>query len=386
MEVYLTHSLVQHLIIFQAILLLIILSNTWFLHRARRHAPPRVFPTVSILVPTRDEEENIAACIGSLLAQDYPSFEVIVMDDQSSDATRSILEQIAGSEPKLKVLAGSPPPEGFSGKNWACVQLARQAQGELLFFTDADTRHHPQMLRVCVTALSGENADLLTGFPRQEVHSWGERLLVPFFAWATSCFVPLGLAYRLRLPALSNAVGQAMLFRRTAYQAIGGHERVGAAIVEDMLLVRRIKAAGLRWRAAFLVNQVSCRMYPTSRAAVEGFTKNLFAAFDCRLLPFGFVFAWLAVMAWEPLVVLGLWILGRAPQAQAGALVACIGLSMLIWLIPYIELGLPWGLALLYPASLLAIEGVALRSLYLSLMGRLTWKGRSLERLPWRWL
>ena len=158
----------------------------------------------------------------SLFAQDYPSFEVIVLDDQSSDATRSILETFGGGRTKLRILDGSPPAEGRVGKNWACMQLARQATGDLLFFTDADTLHHPQTLKVTVTALVGEQADLLTGFPRQEVRTWGERLLVPFFSWALLCFIPLELAYRLRQPGLSNAVGQLMLFRREAYLAMAG--------------------------------------------------------------------------------------------------------------------------------------------------------------------
>ena len=383
---YFTHALILHLIIFQAILLLIILSNAWLLHHSRRHAPPAVFPKVSLLVPARDEEENIAGCIRSLLAQDYPDFEVLALDDGSGDRTRSILEQIAATETKLKVLAGSPPPEGGLGKNWACAQLAEQARGELLFFTDADTLHQPHMLRLSVATLLGEGADLLTGFPRQELRSWGERLLVPFFSWAIYCFTPLGLAYRLRLPILSNAVGQMMLFRAEAYRAIGGHARAGSSIIDDLVLAQRIKAAGRRWRVMQVTDLITCRMYRGSRAALDGFAKNLFAAFDFALLRFLFVFAWLAVMFWEPLVILRLWAGGAAPQAQPVELAVCIGLSLLVWLIPYAELGLPVYLGLLYPFTLLATEAAAFRSLRLSLAGRLTWKGRKLARQRWKWL
>jgi cellulose synthase/poly-beta-1,6-N-acetylglucosamine synthase-like glycosyltransferase len=178
---YLMHDLVIHLICFQTVILLVILSNAWILYRARRHVPPSLFPKVSILIPARNEEKNIAGCVSSLLAQDYPSFEVIVLDDQSSDNTRSILMRIAGSEPRLSVLAGSPLPEGRLGKNWACAQLAQRANGDQLYFTDADTIHQPQALRALVTTLIGEQADLLTGFPGQELQTWGERLIVPFF-------------------------------------------------------------------------------------------------------------------------------------------------------------------------------------------------------------
>jgi chlorobactene glucosyltransferase len=383
---YLVPVPILHLIIFQAVVLLIILSNAWLLHRARRHAPPAVFPMVSLLIPARDEEKDIAACIQSLLRQDYPSFEVLALDDQSSDRTLSILEQLAAENSMLQVLVGSPPPAGQVGKNWACAQLAQQAHGELLFFTDADTLHQPDMLRLSVSALIGEQADLLTGFPRQEVHSWGERLLVPFFSWALYCFNPLWLAYRLRLPVLSNAVGQMMLFRRPAYQAIGGHAAAGAAIAEDLVLARRIKAAGLRWRVMHATDLVSCRMYPGSRLAFDGFAKNLFAAFDFRLLEFLFAFVWLAVLFWEPLVALVLVLLGRAPLLRLDELGGCIGLSLLIWLIPYIELGIPPVLAYLYPLTLLANEAAALQSLLFSLTGRLTWKDRTLPRPRWKWL
>jgi len=386
MAEYFTRDLILHLIVFQIVVLLIVLSNIRLIHRARRHAPPPVFPTVSILVPARNEEKNIAACIDSLLAQDYPSFEVIVLDDQSSDATRSILEKIGGGRTKLRILDGSSPAEGGVGKNWACTQLARHATGELLFFTDADTLHQPQTLKTIVTALLGEQADLLTGFPRQEVRTWGERLLVPFFSWALLCFIPLELAYRLRLPGLSNAVGQMMLFRREAYLAIGGHERVSSQIVDDLGLARQIKTAGLRWRVAYAADLISCRMYRETREAVNGFVKNLFAAFDFRLLPFLFIFTWLAVMFWEPLVVLLLLILGQAPLARAIDLTVCIGLSLLIWLVPYIDLKVPAGLAGLYPLTILANEVVAFQSLLHSLVGRLSWKGRIITRPHWKWL
>ncbi len=382
---YFSHALILHLIIFQAVILLVILSNALILRQARKHAPPLLFPKVSLIVPARNEEKNIAGCIQSLLAQDYPSFEVLALDDQSSDATRSILEQIASTQSKLKVLIGSPPPESRSGKNWACVQLAQQARGDLLLFTDADTLHRPQTLRLIVTALIGEQADLLTGFPRQEMHTWGERLLVPFFSWAFFCFNPLWLAYRLRLPALSNAVGQMMLFRREAYQAIGGHESVGSSIVDDLMLARRIKAAGLRWRVVNITDLITCKMYHGSRAAFEGFAKNLFAAFDFHLLGFSFVYLWLVVMFWEPLIILVLSIFGRAPEARVEQLATCIGLSLLLWLIPYLELGIPFGLALMYPVTLLANEVTAFQSLRLSLTGRLTWKGRKLTRPHVKW-
>jgi chlorobactene glucosyltransferase len=286
----------------------------------------------------------------------------------------------------LRVLKGAPPPEGISGKNWACAQLANQAQGNLLFFTDADTVFKPQALRLIVSTMMSQPADLLTGFPRQHVHTWGERLLVPFFSWAVLCFIPLWLAYRIRLPLLSSAVGQMMLFRREAYQKIGGHKNLGTAIVEDLALARRIKAAGLRWRVMRVTDLISCRMYHGSRETFDGFSKNLFAFFDFHLSVFLFVYIWLSLLFLEPLIVLITLVLGFAPTTVLNELAICIGLSLLLWIIPYLELGVPVYLGFIYPVTILANVAAAFQSLRLSVMGRLSWKGRTLARPKWKWL
>jgi len=386
MEKYLTHDLILHIIGFQSVILLIILSNIRITRRARRHLPLLIFPQVSILVPARNEERNIYTCVRSLLAQDYPFFEVLVLDDQSTDNTRIILEEIATSNPKLSVLDGLFSPEGLIGKSWACAQLADQAKGELFFFTDADTFHQPHTLKAAVTALIGENADLLTGYPHQEVGSWGERLLVPFFSWALTCFNLLWLAYRLRLPALSGAVGQMMLFRREAYFTIGGHRRISTSIVDDFALARHIKSSGLRWRVAHISDLISCRMYQGSREAYNGFVKNLFAAFEFRLLPYLFAFSWLTIMFWTPLLVLLQFLLGHAPLAHLQDLSVCIILSLSLWLIPYLNIQVPFYLAFLYPITILAKFVVALQSLRHVITGNISWKGRNIAAQKWKWL
>ena len=260
---------------------------------------------VSILLPARNEERNIADCVGSLLAEDYPNFEVLVLDDQSDDGTREILEEDCQVSTRIAGIGWAPR---FLWEKWARTGRAANSPvtrgGNFCFSPMPIRRHRPDTLRTIVTALIGEKADLLTGFPRQVVLSWGERLLVPFFSWVLSSFIPLVLGYRLRLPALSSAVGQVMLFRRDAYLAIGGHASLGTSVVDDMSLARGIKAARLRWRVAHVADLISCRMYHSSREAIDGFTKNLFAVFDYRLLPFLFAFTWLLAMFWEPLVVL----------------------------------------------------------------------------------
>jgi chlorobactene glucosyltransferase len=380
MSPYLRHDLIYHLIGFQAVLLVIALSNAGALRRARRHAAPQRFPKVSVLVPARNEESNIERCIGSLLAQDYPDFEVLALDDQSTDRTRAILEALAGGDARLQVLDGCPLEAGWLGKNWACAQLAAQAAGELLLFTDADTFHHPQALRALVIAMEGEHAGLMSGFPRQEVLSWGEKLVVPCLFWVIYCFTPLTLTYRLKLPALSTAVGQALLFRRTAYEGTGGHQAVRASIVEDLALAQRTKALGYRWRMMRITDLISCRMYRGGRQACAGLSKNLFAAFGFRLVPYLFAWTWLAVLFLKPLYDLGAYACGRPLDVPISAVLACIGLALVLWLVPYRQLALPLWPAAFYPVTLLVMEAVALRSLWLGITGGLTWKGRSLPR------
>ncbi len=383
---YLTHGLIISFICFQLVILIIILSNIVILHQPHPQVEPGNFPYVSILIPARNEEKRISKCIYSLLEQDYPNYEVIVLDDQSTDDTAVILERIGVDNSKLDILVGTQPPNDFTGKNWACAQLAEHAHGDLLLFTDADTIFQPQALEEIVRAMMAEQADFISGYPRQIIESWGERLLVPFFLWAVMSFIPLWLAYRLRLPVLSTAVGQMMLFRREAYQQLGGHTALGPKIVEDTALAKGIKRAGLRWRIINITNLVSCRMYLGSQDAFFGFAKNLFAAFEFRLGVFLFVYFWLGALFIEPLIILSAKLFGVASTASYTELAICIGFSLLLWCIPYMELKISPFLGMIYPITIIANEVTAFQSLLLSLTGRLSWKGRPLPRPKWRWL
>jgi chlorobactene glucosyltransferase len=382
---YFSADLIIHLIFFQLVMLFITIWNIHLARRARRHMAPAALPRVSILVPARDEENNIATCALSLLKQDYPDFEVIILNDHSTDRTGSILADIQRSWPQLSVIPGQPSPANQIGKNWACSQLFQKASGDLLLFTDADTIHHPLMLRKTVAALLGEGADMITGYPKQILGSFGESLLVPFFSWAILVLFPLGLAYNIRSPIFTTAVGQLMLFRREAYQQIGGHEGVSSSIVDDLSLAREIHTAGLTWRTVFVADLISCRMYRTSQEASEGFAKNLFAAFEFRLLPFLFAFIWLAILFLEPLLILILKTAGMVPFAQTRHLVICILLSNAIWVIPYLHHKLPVWLALFYPITIAANVISAFRSLLASLQGKLVWKNRVIQPSNWKW-
>jgi chlorobactene glucosyltransferase len=367
--------------IFLGILLLIAMSNLRALHRLSDYPPTRCTPLVSVLIPARDEAETIGPCLRSLLAQDYADFEVLVLDDGSTDGTGTVLAELEAQDDRPRVFQGQPLPEGWLGKHWACWQLAEAANGDLILFTDADTHHDPGMLRAAVAALEAEEADLLTAFLRQEVVSWGERLTVPVLFWSVFSFLPIGLAHRLRLPALSLTNGQFMLFRRAAYQAIGGHAAVRANPVDDIALGWRVKAAGLRWRMVYAVEFVRCRMYRSLHQALEGLSKNLFAAFGFRLLEYLFVWLWVGLITWEPLIVLILSGIGvPLPRLALWPAALAVAEMLALWIIAMSHLRFQCYLALLYPLSVLLFLFVAFRSLACTVTGRATWKGRSLPR------
>ncbi|HEM61123.1 MAG TPA: glycosyltransferase, partial [Chloroflexi bacterium] len=260
------------LLVFVTVLLLIALSNLRALRKVGDWPLPPVLPPVSILLPVRNEAHNVEPCLRSLLAQDYPDCEILALDDGSTDGTGEILAALSSQDRRLRVIEGEPLPPGWLGKHWACSQLAQAAASELLLFTDADTRHHRHALRDAVAALVAEEADLLSALPREIIVSWAERLVVPIIPWSILSFVPLGLAHRLQVPALTAAVGQFMLCRRAAYMDVGGHGAFRDHAVDDLALVRLMAARGFAWRLADGGERVSCRMYQDARQVLEGFS------------------------------------------------------------------------------------------------------------------
>jgi len=365
----------QHILGFVGAQALIAVSNALLLRRMSRFPPAARSPKVSILIPARDEEDSIGPCVQSLLAQDYGDFEVVVLDDGSNDHTLAVLAGLKTD--RLRVLAGRPLPDGWNGKTWACRQLADAARGELLLFTDADTVFHPETARLAVNAMAASRADLLTAITTNRVPTLGEQLTVPFVTWSLLSLLPLIVTRLLPRSAIfTTANGKFMLFRREVYDAIGGHDAVKDDATEDIAIARSARRRGYRWRLLDATPLVSARMYLGLRDAVAGFSKNLFAVFNYRVLVALFVWVWLLTITWLPIV-------GVAAAVAAGkgmplAPAATIVLAGGIWLLASLKFGLPRHLFLLGPAIVTVSAFVGLRAMVLVLTGRAEWKGRRL--------
>lgn len=333
---------------------------------------PTHFPKVSVLIPVRDEAANIGGCLVSVLAQDYPDFEVWVYEEGSRDGTRAVLEGF--QDARLRVVFGEGPPPGWLGKPWACAELARQAPGELLLFLDADVRLAPQALASAVAAMEEENLDFLSLLPHQVVKSVGEAVHVALIPWSLSSFFPLFIPRLRRV-----AVGQFLLVSRPAYARIGGHAAVRAEVLEDQALASRAARAGLRLKLFYAGELAWCRMYRGFWAANAGLAKNLFPLFKKRLLPFAFVWSWLLYVAWQPLSVLSLALAGLLPSALVSPAAWALGGASGLWVFTAVRFRLPAWLGVGYPLVHLVAWFTAARSAFWHLSRRGTWKGRSIH-------
>ena len=241
-------------------------------------------PLISILIPARNEAENISRCLKSLLKQDYPNLEIVVLNDNSTDGTSKEVKVIAEKDHRVRLVEGAPLEDGWIGKNFASHQLAKYAKGEYFIFTDADTLHFPKTVSSAFGALITTKVDALSIYPRQIMVTFAERMTVPIINTALQCFIPFILIKKSKSPLFSTALGQFMMFKREAYEKIGGYESIKGHMVDDIQISKRVKKSGYKFMIFDGRNTIYCRMYKNLKGVIIGLAKSIYPAFNGNIL------------------------------------------------------------------------------------------------------
>lgn len=236
--------------------------------------PEAILPTVAVLVPARNESQNIEGCLRGVLASRGVDLEVVVLDDHSEDDTAALVQRIAESDPRVRLVYGAELPAGWNGKQHACAQLAQSTQREALVFLDADVRLEPDAVRRAVYVLRSRGVDLLGGFPRQLTESWLERLLIPLILFVLLGYLSLRQMRRSFGPAWAAGCGQLFITHRAAYLASGGHAAIRASRHDGITLPRAYRRARLRTDVLDASQIATCRMYRGAREVWNGLAKN----------------------------------------------------------------------------------------------------------------
>jgi chlorobactene glucosyltransferase len=328
-------------------------------------------PLVSIIVPARDEERAIERTVRAFLAQDYGSFELIVVDDRSTDATGAILERIAAEDSRLIAVHGQELPPGWLGKPWAMHQGSLRAGGELLLFVDADVYYAPSTLRLAAGHNQSTGAAMSSLMPHFESRGLWEQAAMPAVIMTAFLF-PLWLGERLSVWWLALGGGSGNLIRRVEYDAVGGHESLRNAVVDDVGLAQLVRRKGHKTEALRSDHLVSVRIYHGGREIVRGFTKNVFSVFGHSLI--AGVFA---------LMVFVLFHAGPLVLAVAGnrIAIATVAVIVVLRIIFFRAMRYPfWSAILLHPVQTVMWTWIMLRGMwFVGVRRELMWRGRTYD-------
>ena len=342
------------------------------------NARPESGRLVSVVIPARNESSTIRTVLGSILATAYHPIEVLVVDDRSTDDTGAIVETFG--DPRLRLIRGEELPEGWYGKPWACYQGYRAARGEILLFTDADTRHAPGLLGRAVGSLIDERAGLVTVAPLQRCVTFWERVVMPQIWFLLALRYPPGAVNRARRERDVIANGQFILTTRQAYEAAGTHAAVRHEVAEDLALAQAFLRQGLKLHFAFAERLMETRMYLGLSHLVEGWSKNIYLG-GRRSFPHEPVLRALvpvmlivAMLAWLlPPAVLLASVVDPGQAAFTPAALLATALSAAFWMLISHGMQIPAWYGLAYPVG-------AVMALYIIL--RSTWRGG--RRVEWR--
>lgn len=290
-------------LIFFSIQLLVSVANA-LVKSTLRNTQANFNELVSVMIPARNEENNITNILSDLQHQTYGNIEIIVFDDQSTDRTAKLVAEMAQYDKRIRLTQSSGLPEGWLGKNFACHSLAEMAKGKYYLFLDADVRLDEYVIVKYISYLHKNNLGLLSVFPKQFMYSIGEKMVVPLMNYILLTLLPLFLVHRSQFASLSAANGQFMLFDAETYKKILPHKKMKSERVEDIKIARHYKKEGQTTACLTGSHEISCRMYSSFNDAVNGFSKNVVMFFGNSyvlaflfwlLSTFGFIAVWLAL-------------------------------------------------------------------------------------------
>lgn len=348
---------------------------------------PADWPAVTVIVPARNEAAMLPRTVPSICQQDYPSFRVIVVDDQSDDASPAILRRLEVENPRLTVLRAADRPAGWCGKPWAVVQGVAQASAttELLLFTDADIEFNPCALRQAVRLLAAGPYDLVSLFPQLVFSCTSERIGLTGLVTVLALLFPAGVVNNPRSKQ-ALAAGGFMLVRRGAYESVGGHAAVRDQVIEDINLAKALKAAGHRLHIRLTDDLITTRMYENFSDLWEGLAKNAYAGVEHRAWKFVLGSLASACVAVLPPVyfvvslVAALLTYPRTPPKLWAVVAVSAGINLLTYAIhrrTIRHFRLPTWHAWLMPLSLGFYQVIAVHSVYQHVVhGGAVWKGR----------
>ena len=352
------------------------------LYRRPDQSRPVSEARVSVCIPARNEADNIEPCVRSLLASTHANMEVLVYDDQSTDATPDILDRLAAEDQRIRPLKARPLPDGWNGKQHACWHCAKEATGNYFLFTDADVRFNPRAIEQAMSAWQQlDDRDtplgLISTFPRQIVRSPAEILLVPMIFFILFSYLPMSRMRSTMDPSASAACGQFILVSKDCYEAFGGHSAFKDTMHDGVKMPRQARGAGYRTDLFDGTHLAAVRMYHDLATTWKGFAKNAFEGLgSLGLLCFltilhliGHVLPYVAFIA--------LLALGRLGSVAGALVLLAIACHLAQRLLLANRFRLPTLTAPLHPIGVLGMTVVQWDSFRLQRIGRRSWRGRT---------
>jgi glycosyltransferase involved in cell wall biosynthesis len=325
---------------------------------------------VSILIPARNEEADILNLLHSIRLQNYQNYEVIILDDNSTDNTLRICQNFCDQFKRFKVLPGAALPKDWLGKNFACSQLANSAKGKYLIFLDADETITDGLINNCIHRMKLNRLSLLSLFTDQVMLTWGERLVVPLMHYVLLNLLPIRLVRLSKNPSFSAASGQFMMFDAANYKQNQWHEQVKHQVVEDVEIMKLVKGYGNTGEVLLANGYVYCRMYKSFSEAVDGFSKNFLAGFNNNVIG---LFLYLLLVVMGPIAI----VCFLSPDLVLFALSLIVLSRVMISLSARQSV---WQNVLLHPLQLLCMVFISVISVKKHFTKTIIWKGRAIRK------